>query len=507
MPSAKPPSPPLLLLLCVLGLGMWTYRDVGSFSYVQFDDPALVTSNPYVKRGITGDSLLWAFTFKETEGRPAEPMARELWAPLSFVSLAFDVQLGGLNSGLQHRVNLLLHLLGTALVFVFFQKLTNRPWVATFVAAVFCLHPMHAESVAWVSERKDVLCTFLVLCTLNLYLLWKQSDSGRALWWGALATFLLACLAKPMAIVTPLLLVWVDAWMARERGGDPESLRGQLKAKTPFIAVMAIMAALTVAMKLAHAAAAAGPGATLGQRLLEMPFAILFYLERTLLPKHLFASYGRYHHELAIGIVVGVAVIALATYGALRARARYPEWWFGWGWFLICLIPVLGFVYAGPSFTADRYTYLAHCGLAFAVSHAMTRLADRRRRWVPGLLFLGATYIVALAIWCHPAVSVWRNSGTLFHQGVTAQPGSGKNWNNMGAWLISQGDAERGVNCLRQAVAIGDEPDAFYNLARHLVANGGSAGEAKALLRRCIKIDPDHRWAREELEKLEAGAE
>ncbi len=491
----------LAALLAVLAGGMWTFRDVGRFDYVAFDDPALVTNNPYVNRGLTGDSIAWAFTFRKAADLPAEPMASELWAPLSFVSLALDVELGGLNPALHHRVNLCLHLLSTALVYLLFLRLTGRVFVAWAVAAVFCFHPMRAESVAWISERKDVLSGLLVMATLNLYLWWR-TRGGRGLWWAAVATFALACLAKPAAVVAPLLLVWVDAWLGLNGRTDVGTPLRQLREKAAFFAVMAAMAALALAMKLAHAPAPDGAGASLPGRLLEMPMALLFYLERTVLPKYLFASYGRYPHPFLIGSLVAVAVIALASYGAWRVRKRYPEWLFGSVWFLICLLPVLGFAYVGPSFTADRYTYLAHCGLAFAVSHAMTRLIDREPRWRPALVFLVAAYFVPLAGWCHAAVANWRDSGSLFLQGIEAQPGSAKNWNNMGAWAIGQGDARRGAQCLERAIAIGGEPDAFYNLARLINSDGRRPADAAALLRRCLADDPGHGWAMVELGTL-----
>ena len=509
-PAAKS-ALPLFALLCVIIGGMWAYRDVGGFDYVNFDDPPLVTENPYVNRGLTADSLRWAFTFEESEGNRAEPMASELWAPLSFVSLALDVEIGGLDSSFQHRINLGLHLLSTALVFLFFHRLTGKIFVAWAVAAVFCFHPMRAESVVWISERKDVLSGFLVLCTLNLYLLWKGRGKGRALWWTALATFALACLAKPAAVVAPLLLLWVDAWLARgEKAASRPAILANIRSKAADFAVMIAMAGTTLFMKLAHAPSSGDGATSLGQRMLEIPMALLFYLERTVLPKYLFASYGRYPHPFWFASLIAVVVLVVVGVILWRTRKAYPEWLFGCLWFLIALLPMLGFAYVGPSFTADRYTYLAHCGIAFAVAHAMTRLAGRKREWRPILIVLTASYLVALAIWCHDTASAWKNSGTLFTQGVRAQPSSARNWNNLGAWLVGEGDARSGVHCLEQAIAIGGEPDAYFNLARHINSSGQRPSDAAELLRKCLAEDPDHGWAMIELGTLltdpESGA-
>ncbi|MGI9239620.1 MAG: hypothetical protein ACR2RV_02400 [Verrucomicrobiales bacterium] len=500
----------VLGLVLVLLLGSWVYRDVGDFKFVQFDDPALVNNNPYVNRGLTADSVRWAFTFQESEGLRAEPLARELWAPLSFLSLALDVQVAGLDPAVHHRVNLYLHLLGTCLAFVFFLRLTRQPLVAGMVAAVFCFHPMHAESVAWISERKDVLSTLFVLATLNLYLAWKlrSGGSGRPLWWGALLCFVLACLAKPMAVVTPLLLLWIDCWLDRRQpglaaAGSPRlSISEQLRQKAPFLVIMLATGVTTFAMKMAHSAAPSGPGSDLWGRVVEIPFALLFYIERTAWPHYLFPIYERYPQPFQIATLVGVIVVAVVSWGSFWLRERAPEWWFGWGWFIICLLPVIGFAYAGPSFTADRYTYLAHCGLAFAVVSSMLRLVARWPGWWIPVLLLNAFYLSRIAPIAHATAATWENSETLFRQGVRAQPSSGKNWNNLGALLVNQGKVDEGIMHLKRSIELGGMPDAYFNLAAVSLSRGGPPGQAAKMLRECLRYHPDSGAAMEMLGEL-----
>ncbi len=364
-------------LVLVLILGMWVYRDVGSYAFVQFDDPALVSNNPYVNRGLSADSVRWAFTFKESPGRHAEPLARELWAPLSFISLALDVQIAGLDAAFHHRVNLCMHLLGTCLTFIFFLRLTRLPLLAAMVAAVFCIHPMHAESVAWISERKDVLSTLLVLGTLNFYLAWKlrAAGGGRVLWWGALLCFGLACLAKPMAVVTPLLLLSTDAWLDRQRvaggaeeGSPRQSMPALLRQKLPFLVIMLAAAVAALAMKLAHAPAPTGTcGEPVGQAggdplrpvvlpradsLAPLPICPIRALPSALPDRDL--DRGRPDR----GDQLGRLVVASACAGMVVRLGLVPD------------LPAPGdrIRVCRTSFTADRYTYLAHCGLAFAGS-------------------------------------------------------------------------------------------------------------------------------------------
>ena len=496
--------------MLVLLLGVWVYRDVGSFAFVQFDDPALVSNNPYVNRGLTADSLRWAFTFEESPGLHAEPLARELWSPLSFLSLALDVQIAGLDAAFHHRVNLYLHLLGTALTFLFFLRLTRLPLVAGMVAAVFCIHPMHAESVAWISERADLLSTLLVLGTLNLYLAWKLRPAGGGtwMWWGALSCFALACLARPVAVVTPLLLLWIDAWLDRANPAPdakqtaPRDLVARLRPKIAFLVVVVAVGVTSLAMKLVHSAAPSGPGANFWERVVEIPFALLFYLERTAWPHYLFPYYERYPQPFLIATMVGVILIAIVSWGAYWLRDRAPEWWFGWGWFLICLLPVIGFAYTGSSFTADRYTYLAHCGLAFAVVSSMARLVTRWPGWLIPVLVLNLFYLARIAPLAHRSASVWEDSETLFRQGVRAQPSSGKNWNHLGALLVDQGKVDEGIMHLKRSIELGGMPDAYYNLAVVTLSSGGSPGQAAKMLRECLRFDPENGRAMEMLGEL-----
>lgn len=494
-------------LALVLALGMWVYRDVGGYAFVRLGDPALVSNNPYVNRGLDAEAVRWAFTFKESPNQPAEPLAPEQWAPLSMLSLALDVQVAGLDAAFHHRVNLCLHLLSTCLTFLFFHRLTRVPLLAVMVAAVFCIHPMHAESVAWISGRKDVLSTLLVLGALNLYLTCKlrPGGGGRGRWWWAtLVCFAIACLAKPAAIVTPLLLLWIDAWLDRQRadGTPSRGLRFQIRQKMPFFLVMLAVAAMTIAMKLTHFSPSSGVAVSLLTRVLEIPFALLFYLERTLWPHYLFAHYERYPQPFAIATMVGVTVIAVISWGAWWLRDRAPEWWFGWGWFLICLLPAIGFTGADPSFTADRYTYLAHCGLAFAVLKSMARLIERWRGWFIPLLALNLIYLVRITPAAHEAASTWRDSETLLRHGVLAQPSSGRTWNHLGALLVERGELEEGVAYLKRSIELGGMIDAYYNLATATLGSGGSPQQAVLLLRECLRLDPGNGAAMELLGKL-----
>ena len=507
------PSPPapdhwlsVIALLLLLTGGYVVFGQVGGFKFVQFDDPALVTGNPYVNRGLTGDSVVWAFTFQESEGRPVEPLAREIWAPLAFLSHALDFQCFGEDPGRHHLVNLGLHLGSAALVFMLFYVLSDHPVVALLVAAVVCFHPMRVESVAWISERKGLLSGFFVLGALNFYALGVKKPGLADRGWlkaGTILAFILACLAKPTAIVTPLLMGVIDGWFSSRENVDLSNWRywwDQVRVKWAYWAVSLLIGGVTVTLNAIHGHAD-GPGGDPGlrARLVRIPVTILFYLERTLWPSGLYPIYPAYPHSLVWGTILGIAVVVGMSILAWRRRRSAPEWLFGWLWFLVCLLPVMGFVHVGRSFTSDRYTYLAHAGLAFAMVQSLTTLMEKRRNLSPSILGLLIGLVFLIGLGSRQLAGIWRDSGRLFKRGILVQPDSASNWNNLGAWQTMSGDFEGGIGALRKAVELGSEPEAFYNLANALRYQGDDLAGAVALYRDCLRRDPAHARAMRDL--------
>ncbi|MCP5540361.1 MAG: hypothetical protein H7A53_07605 [Akkermansiaceae bacterium] len=517
-PEASPVAErwlPAVLLGIVLAGGVAVFAQIGGFKFVQFDDPPLVTGNPYVASGLTLDSAVWAFTFREAPGRPpVEPMARELWAPLSFLSHALDVSLLGGDPGRHHLMSLALHLAATALVFALILGLSARPFAAALVAAVFCFHPMRVESVAWISERKDVLSGLFVLGALNLHALGARRPELAGRWFVKIGTpllFLLACLAKPTVLVAPVLMLLIDGWFAR-RGRDPGAngtggaiafAARKIREKWPLWTIAILVAGVTIVLNRLHGHVADGAEPGLGDRLARLPAAIAFYLERTVWPARLFPVYPGYPRSFALGTVLGIAALAGLTALAWRGRAAFPEWLFGWLWFLVCLAPVLGIVHAGDSFTSDRYTYLAHIGLSYALAGSLARLMDERKKLAPLLLYPVLAVVFALGIAAHRVTRYWRDSTWLFERGARVQPDSAANWSNLGAWLAMTGNPQRGIYCLREAVRLGGEPEALYNLADTLRETGdGELAEIVALYRDCLSQNPEHAWAMRDLGRV-----
>jgi protein O-mannosyl-transferase len=465
----------------------------------------LIVDNPYVNSGLTREGIHWAFTFQEKAGPHTSEGVTNVWAPLTFLSHALDIELWGMNPKAHHLTNLVIHLVNTCLAFGFFFLLSRRVLIAMLVAAVFCFHPMRVESVAWISERKDVLSGIFIFVCLILYYLWasrKIRESGRRgsgwVYWGALLAFTAGCLAKPTTVVLPGLLVLLDVWPLRRielTAGWSSALTimtRQAKEKWPFLLVVAGVSGVSIYLQYAgsHGDFMASIGFT--RRMIEMPALVLYYLERTLLPFELFPNYPRYPHAFLLYSVSAVAVLATISVSVWRYRKICPALAFGWVWFLLCLIPVLGIVYVGSSFSSDRYTYIAHCGLAFGIGQGLyTVAASRPKLQLPGFA-LTLCLVLMMGLLSFRQVAVWKDTGALFRYGVQAQPNSTSAWNNLGAYYDAEAQPEKALECFRVALTIRKDHDVYYNIGLILGKMGAPAAEQAEAFRNSLSVYPHY---------------
>lgn len=502
-----------IAMFVVLAIGLAVYIRATTFEFVELDDPLFVVENPYVNRGLSAESVIWAFTFKEVDGVHAAEGVSNVWAPLTFLSHGLDVELWGLNPRGHHLTNVILHLMNTCLALGVFYLLGRRVLIAVLVAAVFCFHPMRVESVAWISERKDVLSGFFIFLCLILYTFWaspKKNDkrgtfSSQLFYFGSLAAFLAGCLSKPTTVFLPGILALVDVWplrrfeLALNWTSVREFLMRQASEKWPFLIVVVAVSGFSIVLQ--HSGSHQDFMSSLGlkQRIFEMPALILFYLERTFLPVDLFPDYPRYPHAITNYSVVAVVLLVGIAVLAWRVRQACPSLLFGWIWFVVCLVPVVGLIYVGPSFSSDRYTYIAHCGLAFALAAAMNQLVDWRPRLRAAVLIFGSSIIAAMALLSFGQVEVWRDTGNLYRHGVRAQPGSTTAWNNLGAYHMTEGRAEEALECIRSALRIREGYDVYYNLGLALRKTGAPPVQQIEAFRNSIRVYPNYLPALREL--------
>jgi len=471
-PPLRGPIPPaLLLVLATLAV----YARVASFEFVNFDDHGYVSDNPHVLDGLSPEGLVWAFT----------TTSQANWHPLTWISLQLDAELGGASPRVFHATNILLHAGNVLLLFWLFARLTGSVWRSALVAALFALHPLHVESVAWIAERKDVLSTFTGLAAMHAWLAaLRRSSAGWPV--AALAFYAASLLAKPMLVSLPILLLLFDVWpLAR-----PEPWRRLLLEKAPF-------AALAAASCLATSWAQAGGGVmrTLTQYPLDARAAnavvsTVAYLAKAVWPAGLCAYYPYpYGGVPAWKVGAGLALLAAVTGFCWRARKRAPFLLVGWLWYLVTLLPVIGLVQVGSQAMADRYTYVPLIGPFFMLAFGLPepRTSGARR----GLAVASIAVLALLGVAAHRQAGTWRDSVTLFNRALLVTTDNAVAHDNLAQALFDRGQIDAAVVHCAEAVRIAPGmADAQSNLVRGLLAQGKTA-EAAARTREALVDRPN----------------
>ncbi|MEO5369731.1 MAG: tetratricopeptide repeat protein [Magnetococcus sp. DMHC-1] len=346
-----------------------------AFDFIAMDDPSYVYENPFVREGITWSGVRWALTSTHYG-----------WLPLTRLSLMLDVTLFGVNPGAIHLCNLFFHACNALLIFLLLQRATGSIWTSALTAILFAVHPLRVESVVWISERKDVLFAFFVLLALYSY----QEARNRREWYRlfpSLCLFLLAGMAKPMAVTLPIMLLLWDYWPLQRFPGE---WRRMLLEKIPFFLLAGLLAGITVAI--AHDLGTL-PSTNLfpfPDRLANAVISYGVYLRQTFWPTDLDFFYlhplTRWQggHLLLSGMLLG-----LITFYAVRHRRQAPHLLFGWLWFLGTLLPVIGLLQGGALVRADRFTYMPHLGLGVAITWEMRRLFWQQEKKLGIKILLG----------------------------------------------------------------------------------------------------------------------
>lgn len=392
----------------VIALGLALYAQVVTHGFVAWDDTSYVSENPVVAGGLGWSGVVWAFSDFQLSN----------WHPLTLLSHMLDVSLWGLCAGCHAATNAAIHVANSLLVFGLALRVGRLPggriaYVPQFalaVALLFVAHPLHVESVAWISERKDVLCAFFWLLAMHAYLGYAQTRA-----WSAYVTtsvFLIcALMAKPMAVSLPLVLLIFDFWPLARLGRTP--LPRLVVEKLPWFGMAALVAVLTM-----QAQTSAMPPLDLMDRIQIAVSAYGWYIEKTLWPAGLHFYYlteGAW--DFARTAVSAIAILAVSAV-AWRLRERQPALLAGWAWFLLTLLPVVGFVKAGTQAWADRYAYMPHFGLFVAMVAVATNWAASRgrRQWLWGLF---GVYLAGLAIVGERQVGVWRDTERLYQHALS----------------------------------------------------------------------------------------
>jgi tetratricopeptide (TPR) repeat protein len=388
-----------VLVLLVLAV----FAQVRRFDFLRIDDQTYVSKNPDIASGLTARSVAWAFT----TGRAAN------WHPLTWISHMIDVELFGMWAGGHHLTSVAIHAATTVLVFSFLLGIVSNPWTAASLAALWAVHPLRCESVAWVAERKDVLSGLFWMATVLAYTRYAIDPRRRRAYAAALACFALGLLAKPMLVTLPIVMMLLDRWPL----GRPVT-RALVLEKVPFFGLAFASAVVTLLVQQRGGAVAQLEQVPASLRLANAVVAIPEYLFRTIWPLRLAAFYP-FDPALPIWKIAGSgALIAVATGAALVVRRSRPYPAVGWGWFLVSLVPVIGLVQIGFQSTADRYTYLPSIGLLLIVAGAIHSLESTPSAAARAAPWVVASVALPLALLAHRQAATWRDGVTLFTHAI-----------------------------------------------------------------------------------------
>jgi tetratricopeptide (TPR) repeat protein len=467
------------ILLGLAAVVVAIYAPVRGFAFVTFDDPEYITLNPYIARGLTWSGVWWAFTSGYMF----------YWHPLTWISHMLDIELFGMDAGMHHAASVLLHAANSMLLFVLLRRLTGAAWRSAFSAALFAVHPLRVESVAWVAERKDVLCGLFWMLTLLAYVSYSRAPGVRRYLWVAVL-LAAALMSKPMAVTLPFVLLLLDYWpLNRIREGSKAELWRLVREKIPLFA-MAVGAGIAT-YKIQHqvGAVAALDVLPVGVRVANALVSYVAYLGDTLWPAKLAALYP--FQSLAVWEIAGAAAVLAAISAAVWfASRRYLT--VGWLWFLGTLVPVIGLIQAGGQARADRFTYLPLIGIFAAGAWGIAELAEKRAVSRTVLSAAAGALLAAFSMASRVQLGYWSDSVSLWTRAISVTEGNFHAHNNLGYYLANQGRIAEAIPHFEEALRIRpDFPQAHSNLGAALAQQGRMA-EAVEHYRAALKSDPNN---------------
>jgi protein O-mannosyl-transferase len=465
-------------LICFLlaASALLVFAQAGWFGFINYDDPDYVTNNFHVRNGLNAGNVVWAFTSGYASN----------WFPLTWLSHMADCQFFGLESGLHHLSNVFLHLLSTLILYLSFRRMTGAYWPSAFTAFVFGTHPLHVESVAWISERKDVLSAFCWMLTLWNYARYAERPNGVR-YILTLITFSLGLMSKPMVVTLPFVLLLLDFWPLRRLG----DLRRAILEKIPFVILSVVVSIVTYIVQYRGGAVIPLGAVPLIRRLGNALQSYLTYLLQTFFPVRLSVFYPFPDH-IPVWKGVAAAIVLIAITALVLRRWRDLPWLgVGWLWYLGALVPVIGLVQVGNQAHADRYTYIPMIGLTIMLAWGSLEIWKRRSGIKRAILVAGCTVCVATIATARIQMRYWRDSESLFRHALAVTEENYVAWNGLGQALNNQGHFEEAARCYREAIrARPADPDGYNNLGEVLLSLGDISGAA-AQAAESLRLNPN----------------
>ncbi len=479
------------LMGLVLVVTIALYVQVVNHDFVSLDDHIYVTDNKQVQRGLTLKGIQWAFS----------TFHAEFWHPLTWLSLMLDTWVWQGHPGGYLITNLMLHLLNAWLLFLILYQATGSPMKSIFTAALFALHPLHVESVAWISERKDVLSTFFWMLTTVFYINYVQKKGTGPLICLHVA-FLLGLMAKPMIVTLPLVLLLMDFWplgrWAPERSGkSPGRNLWHFLMEKRFLLGMALASGLLTIIAQAKGKGLVGPEIySMGDRSAIALISFVVYLRQMILPLDLSVFYPLPAHFPIWKTSLAGMMLVLATLWALRMRNKYPFVLTGWLWYIATLFPVVGFIKIGDFAHADRYTYIPLIGIGIIVAWGFPELMPRLRYREKVLPILSALVLMLSSFFTWHQIGVWSDSRKLFEHALRSTPENYFVHHALGNALAEKGKLPDAIFHFKEAVSLDPKRASLKtSLGRALFATG-QLEEAKKWLSLAVQTMPEYPNAR-----------
>ncbi len=476
------------VFLCVL-LGVATlalYWQALTCDFISFDDPDYVTNNPMVQQGVSMHGVVWALRSVHANN----------WHPVTWISHMLDASMFGASARGPHGVNIFLHAANAMLVFLLLARMTGKHWRSAFVAALFAAHPLHVESVAWISERKDLLCAFFGLLALLAYVNYAAARPGRkTAYLLAVVWLALSLMSKAMLVTFPLVLVLLDYWPLERLGVTVERGAGVttstlLIEKAPFAILSMAAAVVTLIAQAGSGAAASVSAVGIAPRIENAIVSYVHYLGKCLWPENLAVFYPYAGHHVW-EVVLCAGYIAGITVAVICARRARPYLLVGWLWYVITLIPVIGFVQVGKQSMADRYTYLPLLGIFIACVWGMDEIRNRFPSSRAVVLVAASVAIIACGVMTRIQLGYWRNSETLFRHALVATKDNEVANEDLGNYLADQGRNDEAIPYFREALRIEPGNGSLHNdLAVTLLTRGDAAGATQEF-QQALRINPE----------------
>lgn len=467
LPASRPSSD-LWIFLFLMAAVFAAYWQTLHFDFVDYDDPAYVTQNVYVNAGITWHGIAWAFTHSLAGN----------WFPLTCISHMLDCQFFGLDAGLHHLTNVCFHVLATLLLFAVLRRITLARWPSAMVAALFALHPLHVESVAWIAERKDVLSAFFWMMTLWAYAKYVARP-GWARYALTLLMFALGLMAKPMVVTLPLVLILLDYW--------PFARGFRILEKLPFLGLSAVASVVTYVVHKNVAAVVSLESLPIGPRIRNALVSYVIYIGKTFWPTRLAVFYPYPSGSLVWPALFAGLGMAAVTAAAIRAARERPSFIVGWLWYLVTLLPVIGLVQAGQQARADRYMYIPMIGLSIALVWGAWEIVQF---WPRSGAVLAVGILSVFAIMTRSQAGYWQDGVSLFQHAVDVTKDNYVARFNLAGSLGLRGENAEAAEQLAEAVRIRPNSAMAHAGLGRLLAKLGRTEEALAQLHTAVVLQP-----------------